>query len=591
MNLPTIQSTQRTNGPEWATLQRQLIRAIREAAPIYLDKYTRPNGELIWREGALEDSTFADDLYENYFNWPQFYALGGSGWFNEMGARQWNATTLQLADYAQLTDGFINRADWFHHGETYIYLYYLGWADPSHPEMETRARRFADWYIGEDPQVPNYDRQHRIIPSPSNGARGPVQHFPLGLKKYTIPRGDSDVDYGFEVPENWFEDDEVRVRVEARFDEVVMREDVPVNLSATGLVTHAYLYTGEEKYRDWVVEYTEAWMERMEQNGGLIPDNVGLSGKIGENHNGQWWGGFYGWTSRWAPDIISIAVAVAAHCATLVTGDRQYLQFLRSHLDKLLEMSHEEDGITTVPMRHSHDGWTTKGPLGARDPIQLWAASMEEGDFARLERLRKGDEEAWSTVVPRGVRGGDDRNWVRYMAGDLSDYPEQILRANLTEVKRCLKVVLEDKEDLTQVDEHHWQAKNPVVTEGLAQLTTGGPQTIYWGGLSPGRIRHFDAEKRRPGLPDDVGALVTGLTDDRVSLTLVNLNPQEERQVIIAAGSFGEHTFETAEAVGEENRLDVNGTYLQVDLEPASQIDLCLTMKRFCNKPSYAYPW
>ena len=37
-------------------------------------------------------------------------------------------------------------------------------------------------------------------------------------------------------------------------------------------------------------------------------------------------------------------------------------------------------------------------------------------------------------------------------------------------------------------------------------------------------VRYFDAAERRPGLPADVAALVTGLADDRVDIELVNLN-------------------------------------------------------------------
>ena len=55
---------------------------------------------------------------------------------------------------------------------------------------------------------------------------------------------------------------------------------MPLNLSATSLVTNAYLYTGEEKYRTWVLEYLNAWKERTARNGGIVPDNIGLTGEI-----------------------------------------------------------------------------------------------------------------------------------------------------------------------------------------------------------------------------------------------------------------------------------------------------------------------
>ena len=89
----------------------------------------------------------------------------------------------------------------------------------------------------------------------------------------------------------------------------------------------------------------------------------------------------------------------------------------------------------------------------------------------------------------------------------------------------------------------------------------------------------------------DVAGLVTGLEADRADLTLVNLSPSQPRQLLIGAGSFGEHRFKSVEVDGEEGVVDVEGSYLKVDMRPASQIDLRLNMERYCNKPSYAFPW
>ena len=591
-DVPTVSSQTPTDAPAWAVLQRRLIAAIDEAAPVFLEKYTRENGELIWRRGPQDDDTWADDLYEAFFNWPLFYALGGSDYTGEMAVRQWNAITHQLdeEDLGQVTHEFVNAADWFHHGENYVYLYYLGFMGPGIPQMPDRARRFADWYVGADPAVPNYDRKHRIIPSPITGGLGPQVRFPVPLMKYHLGNVSVTVGPGFELPDNWFDDAELTRQVRQRYDQVVMREDVPVNLSSTALVTHAYLYTGEDRYRDWVIEYTEAWMERMERNGGIIPDNVGPAGEIGENRQGQWWGGFYGWTSRFAPGIITNGIIIASECAHLMTGDRRYLEFLRKHIDSLLQLAVERDGTLQAPSRCLDGEWTEYAEPGSSDPIHLWATSMEERDHARLQRLRIGVEQEWLSVQSLGPRGTDDRAWTLYLDGDLPDYPERILQANYLEVCRRLDMVMQDDSDLALVNEHHWQERNPVLTEALAHLTTGGPQAVYWGGLAQGRLRYFDADRRRPGLPEDVAALVTGLSAARADVTLVNLSPSRPRQLLIGAGSFGEHRFSRAEAVGGES-INVDGSYLKVELRPGSEIDLRLGMDRYCNKPSYALPW
>ena len=50
-----------------------------------------------------------------------------------------------------------------------------------------------------------------------------------------------------------------------------------------------------------------------------------------------------------------------------------------------------------------------------------------------------------------------------------------------------------------------------MTTEALIQLTLGAPQLLYNGGLLLARLRYFDAQRRRPGLPPDVAALVETL--------------------------------------------------------------------------------
>ena len=192
-------------------------------------------------------------------------------------------------------------------------------------------------------------------------------------------------------------------------------------------------------------------------------------------------------------------------------------------------------------------------------------------------------------VTQRGPRSLDERAWTRFLAGDLPDYPEHILQANYREVCDRSAKVLADEQDLTKLDVHWWQQVNPVVTEALVQLTTGGPQPIYWGGLAQGRVRYFDPKRQRAGLPEDVAALVSGLGADSIDLTLVNLNPVASRSVVVGAGSFGEHSFGAVQA--GETTVTVDGGYFQVDLPPGTQIELHAGMSRYCNAPTYAFPW
>ena len=80
-------------------------------------------------------------------------------------------------------------------------------------------------------------------------------------------------------------------------------------------------------------------------------------------------------------------------------------------------------------------------------------------------------------------------------------------------------------------------------TEALLQLTCGGPQTIYHGGLLHVRLRYYDADEARPGLPAEVAALVSQVTATTTTVELVNTSPLHARRVILQAGAFGEHRF------------------------------------------------
>ena len=588
--LPTIASSTPTQPSAWAVLERRLIDAIDEAAPIFLEKYTRPGGALIWREDYPGDGVWADDLYEAFFNWPHYYALGGSAYTGKMAVQEWNAVTRQIEyDYGRAHREFISDDDWFHNSENYIYFYHLGMADATNAEMMRRARRFAGFYLGEDSAVPNYDRQHRLVRSPFSGSRGPLFNARRDDVTYNLIYGHTTLGPGYDYPENWHEDEAWCERVHARFNEVVMQGDVPVNLGIAPLMASAFLYTGDKKYRAWIEEYVGAWLERIAANGGILPDNVGPRGIVGEMRQGQWWGGFYGWTARYGHNMMTSALTIAAEAALLVTGEVRYLDLLRSQLDVLLERGREEEGRLVVPYKYTDAGWGDYQPMRPLAPVHLWAASMAADDWARLEMLRRGCEEEFDQVTQRGPRALDDRAWTRFLAGDFPTYPEQILQANYREVCARTAKVLADEQELKELDVHWWQQVNPVITEGLVHLTTGGPQEIYWGGLAQGRVRYFDAAGQRPGLPPDVAALVTHLGAEQVDLVLVNLNPAQPREVVVGAGSFAEHSFTTVRA-GAEN-LPVDGGYFTVRLGPGTQIELCAGMKRYCNQPTYAFPW
>jgi hypothetical protein len=294
--------------------------------------------------------------------------------------------------------------------------------------------------------------------------------------------------------------------------------------------------------------------------------------------------------------------SIAAANALLLTGDDSRLELPRQLLDRVYAEGKTIDGAYCLPHRHKDDGWYDFRPLStgmhgnvpaAQDyPIHLWHLSMQEEDRARVERWRQGAD--WS----RGARGrgkGDNihtANWYAFVQGENPDYPEQILRVNDEEVgRRCAKMH-EDTTDPETWDVHHWQDLNPVVCEGLVQTMLGSPNAIYHGGLLHTRLRYFDPERRRPGVPPEVAALVHRVDQDGVEVEFVNLHPMEARRVVVQAGMFGEHSFLGAEYAtsGKSHAVALSGSRCEVALAPGAGGRLRLTMTRYANRPRYATP-
>ena len=582
--------------PAWAIYQRQLIDAMNEAAPAFQERYTRPDGSFIWRQ-VWPGMDGSDDGYESYHNWPLLYALGGGAELHRRSRFLWDAVTRQFTDYGQVWREFDAYYDWMHHGESSIYFYYFGLADPSVQVDRARTLRFARMYMGEDPAAPNWDAERRMMRSPITGSKGPrlenswddwATHRAV-LANYPAPFEDIP---GVEGAIADWNDDRTYGEILRLLNERQMQGDVPLNLTSTSLVTHAYLYTGDDRYRRWVLDYLQTWAERIAANGGLCPDNVGPNGIVGELLGGKWWGGYYGW--RWPHGFMSIIqpLTIAAMNAVLLTGDLGYLDIPRGQLDRMLDLGRVEDGKLLVPHRHTDAGWTAYRPLSPEYPLQIWYMSQDQRDAARLERFPE-RETTWNDVRP-GRGKGDDIHiapWYRYIAGANPDYPHRILDAQWMEMARRMDRMRRDDGDPEEWDVHHWQDINPVHTEALVQLTCGGPQIIYHGGLLHVRLRYFDADARRPGLPADVAALVHTLDADSTIVLLANTSALHERRLIIQAGAFGEHAFtDMTDLAAEPQPASLDGKHLRVVLPPGSSVNLRLGMRRYVNQPGYAPP-
>lgn len=622
----TLEGTRSIDEPPiWALLERHLLDLQSTAIDPFIEKYFDDDGGLYWPQS--DDYVGVDghdDPYEGFYNWPLVYVLGGDEKLLTESKRAWETIVETFSEvqtpfgHPMAVEEYEQCRDWFHQGEANRLLYNIGLADPGDQAFADRAERFAGFYL-PDSDTGNYDPEEKIIRAPQNGSMGPDYANPAAVTDQTTFGG-----YGHnyrwashgspfrDIPELEsvadLQDPENEDRLYEVYEQRCSRGDVPLNLNATSLMAHAYLYTGEEQYREWVREYVAAWAERTEANDGIVPDNVGLSGEIGEHIDGRWYGGFYGWT--WGGySYTGIGPTVGAENVLLLDGTEEHLEMPRSTLEALLDAAigphipnkygppgdynynpgdvlREDDGEVLW-----RDGWYEFEPLNdVPYPMHLWYASMDPADRDRLRRLRPSGDFDRKQVSPHppGKHGKHDYAWLAYLDGEFPSYPERVLRATYTEVQKRLADIRNDDTDPSDYTEDYLRNNNPVSAEALLQLTMGAPKPIYYGGLLQARIRHFDRTRERPGLPPGVACLVTELDDDGVELRLVNIG-SETGELVVQGGAYGEHTFTEVVREGEEV-VSPAAASVAVRLPPNTALTLNAAMDRFDNDPSYEFP-
>jgi hypothetical protein len=564
--------------PEWAMLERQLLADNVPACKEFFEKYFDARGYLqcFVRWGANDGP---DDAFENFNRWPELHALGASDEIlrmyltgHEGMIRQY--TEAKTVETPAGRDGmyqkeFITQSDWMHHGEGLQMFNRMSLSIPTDAKYIERAKRFAGLYMGEDPDAPNYDTKLKLIRSMINGSKGP-------LLRQATP-----IDWvGDPVDVTGF----VTVHRERNFqefiDHYVEYHDVVgdhfLNLVATTLPTSAFLVTNDPKYRAWLTEYMDAWLERMKQNKGIIPSYVALDGTIG-GPEGKWWNNAYGWGfspvnpvngRRENRNRIPRAM-VGFNNAVLVTGDMKYANAWRTMRDAINANAKEENGRKQYPSMYGADGWYgwSNGPwnVGA---MELWYMTQSPADMASA-----------------GGGGG----WVEFLNGNNSNYPLQALRRDIASLSQKVARIRADQTTPAQRLADNMLDANPAATASLVQLMWGGLPPAIDGGLINARLRYFDPAKKRAGIPDDVAALVSKLSDRATTVTLVNLNKTQPRTVIVQGGAYGEHQIQQVVAPSGGNT--VNAPLFTVELAPGCGATLEIPMQRYAYTPTALHPW
>ncbi len=566
--------------PTWALLEREVLNASSDACRKFYDRYFDEKGWLLCVERWGGDDG-PDDAIENCNDWPILHALGGSDEVRKLYKKAWEGHLRQytLAKTTQVPfakDGMYYKEfpvmfDWLHNAEGLTVFQMQGLSDPRDAKFAPRARRFAGFYLNEDPGALNYDPKHKIIRSMFNGSRGPLLRKataldwagdPIEVKNRFRP-GHGETSY--EEMLAHFKD----------YNDII--GDHPQNLMATSLALTAYMNTGESKYKDWIIEYVGAWRQRILDNEGIIPTNVGLDGNTGSNAGGKWYGGVYGWGfTVEVPQTKLLAHRNTHHLglngfgnAYLLTGDDRWLDPWRRMIDKVNSQGKKSaSGAMTYPHMYGDKGWydfsAEKYKHGAEE---IWYWSMKDTDLARLP----------------------DGGWPAFLQGKSPNYAEQVLRQDLDAIRKKGAAMRADEStpDTRLADDS--MRFNPATVANLVRLMLGG---LHHGNRTlvlHSRVRYFDPVKRRPGVPADVAALVEKMTADVTVLTLVNVSPVHSRRVIIQAGAYGEHQFTTATTDG--TTMTVNGPHLEVELDPGAGAQIKLGTKRYAHPPTLDWPW
>ena len=613
--------------PEWALLEREVLEANNEAIIRFYEHFFDEHGYLLHmpRWGMLDGT---DDAIENFRLWTILHSLGASDTVLalykkglEGHYRQYTEVTTSstdIAEYGCYYQEFLPMSDWMHQGEGMQGLMHQGLSDPNDVKMQQRYRRFAGYYLNEDPDAMNYDPEHKIIRSFWTGSRGPM------LREGSVYDWGGDITSGkFHLLHN-LGGRTVMMDYEEEYPGIIHHfyyfpqstaGDHPLNLVTTNLALNAYMLAHEEKYLNWLVEYAEAWKQRAYETGGNSPSNIGLDGTIGgaidgkwyldkNSEQGLWYRGTYGFNVsyyHWRKSIhhenhVNWGIFPGMGNAYLVTGDISFIDALRKQMDNLYENIKIIDGMEMIPKNYGiHidrdeplkfnvfnivdekltvpegtgvEGWYNWTPdLMIPELINIYLWSKDRKDLERIPKT----------------------GWIGFLEGVNPTYPEESLRDQLEFIRtRMVDLRNDPTTPGTRLADWSLNYDPATTTIELVRLMLGGNLSgRIWTVHS--RVRYFNPEKHRAGLPDDVASLVTKMEGDITKLILVNTNQVEPRTVVVQTGAYGEHQCQWVE-VGE-NQYSIGRRFFTVDLAAGAGAELTLSPKWYANKPTLSFPW
>jgi hypothetical protein len=190
---------------------------------------------------------------------------------------------------------------------------------------------------------------------------------------------------------------------------------------------------------------------------------------------------------------------------------------------------------------------------------------------------------------PRDRQWLGENGWLNFLDGKDPDYAERTFAQEFLTIRGHIVGLRADRTTPQTRLADDPLAYNPATVYALVNLMLGGLYPGHVGSPLHCRVRYFDPEKQRAGVPDDVAALVDHLNDTQTGITLVNLNPVAGHSVVVQGGAYAEHQFTNVTVNGSKRAVDAPS--LTVELAPGSGARLLLTTRRYANPPSMKFPW
>jgi hypothetical protein len=254
--------------------------------------------------------------------------------------------------------------------------------------------------------------------------------------------------------------------------------------------------------------------------------------------------------------------------AFVLTGDLKYVEAWRKQAEIVNANAKTVKGKKVFPANYGDKGWynfTTK-PYGP-NALQRYYLSMDQADLK------------WT----------GSNAWLAYLDGKNPSYPENALKTDFSRIRTRMEGVRNDKTtpDTRLADDP--MKYNPASVSSLISLMLGGIHPGHNGSILFSRLRYFDPETRRAGMPDDVAALIDHMTNDTVAVTLVNTSQTESRRVLVQAGGYAEHQFGAVKS--GDRTYAANGQIVEVRLAPGTGSRILMQTKRYANQPTMRFPW